>query len=72
MKPFAADFYLTLQARKVVLGEGKVLLIFTQHNQPFDGLRQQKLMMEGNIRSSVLQRKDNPYSQETNQLRGKK
>ena len=54
------------------MGVRKVLLILSEHDQAFDGLRQQKLMMEGNISSSVLKRKDNSYSQETIQLRGKK
>jgi hypothetical protein len=35
-------------------------------------LGQQKLMMEGNIRSSVFKSKDNPDSQVTILLRGKK
>ena len=63
MKPLTANLGLTFQARKVVLIKIEIALLRTKYQQPLDYLSKQILVMEWNVRSPVLQRKNNPGSQ---------
>ena len=60
MKSFTADLNLSFEAREIVLIEGKEFTLSTEHNQAFDGLSQQKLMVERYICTSIFQGKNNP------------
>jgi hypothetical protein len=60
MKAFATDFDLAFKAREIVLIEGEKLILSPEHDQSFNCLRQQKLMVERHVRTSVLQGKDYP------------
>lgn len=66
MKALAADLDLAFQPGEVVLCIVQKLFLTPRNDEPFDGLGQQKLVMEGHIRTSVLQAKNNPDSQAKN------
>lgn len=63
MQAFTADFRLAFQARKIEERKRTILLIYAKKQHTFNKLRYQILMVEGNISPSVLQRKNNAYSQ---------
>ena len=62
MKALAANLGLTLQAGKVEMGELLKLGVFPGNDQALYCLGEQILMVEGNKRTLVLERKDYPNS----------
>ena len=68
MQPFTAYFDLSLKSGKIVLCVRMEFVSLSKHNQAFDGLRQQKLMMKRYICTSVFKRKNNPDPHPLRQL----
>lgn len=62
MKPFATDLDLPLETRKIELCIVEEIFAPTRYQQALNGLRQQKLMVKGHIRTPVLQRENNADS----------
>ena len=60
MKPLTADLDLPFETREIILVERKEITLSAKHNQTFDDLRQQKLMVERHVCPSVFQGKNNP------------
>jgi hypothetical protein len=60
VKPFAAYFCLTFESGEVEMGIRLKGLFRTEQQQALNKLRQQILMMKGDISTPVLKRKNNP------------
>ena len=60
MKSFATNLDLPFKTREIILVKRKEIALSAKHNQTFNGLSQQKLMVERHIRPSIFQGKNNP------------
>ena len=63
MQSFPADFGLTLQPGEIEPIEFEKRLIGAEHQESFDDLGQQILMVKRDVSSPILQRKNDPGSQ---------
>jgi hypothetical protein len=66
VQSLATDFDLTFQSGEIVLRKIEIVFVSTEHDEAFDDLCQQKLVVEGHIRPPVFEIKHYPDSHKPN------